>query len=116
MRWRLCGSVVGVALVCTVFQPPARTAGGEFFVASNGAPWGTGTMANPWDLQTALNHPPAVQAGATIWLRGGVYYGSFTSRLRGSSGAPIVVRNYQGERVTLDNASDCDTLNAVSSY
>ncbi len=64
-------------------------------------------MARPWDLQTALKHPSSVRAGDTIWLRGGVYSprspfsSGFHSYLTGNSGAPIIVRQYPGERATL---------------
>src|ERR1700736_1218232 len=43
------------------------------YVAENGTPGGDGTISRPWDLQTALNHPAAVQPGDTIWVRGGTY-------------------------------------------
>ncbi len=59
-------------------------------------------MTNPWALQTALAQPAAVHPGDTIWLRGGTYTGLFTSHLTGTSSQPIVVRQYPGERATLD--------------
>ncbi len=59
-------------------------------------------MTNPWALQTALAQPAAVHPGDTIWLRGGTYTGMFTSHLTGTSSQPIVVRQYPGERATLD--------------
>ena len=40
--------------------------------------------------------------GDTIWLRGGTYTGNFTSYLTGTASLPIVVRQYPGERATLD--------------
>jgi len=60
----------------------------------------------PWDLQTALSGGHGnVQPGDTVWLRGGIYQGSFVSSLTGSATAPIVVRPYAHERVTFDGAS-----------
>ncbi len=44
--------------------------------------------------------------GATIWLRGGVYRGAFTSYLSGSSQSPITLRQYPGERATIDGAGN----------
>jgi hypothetical protein len=44
-----------------------------------------------------------VKPGDTIWVHGGVYNGVFTSTLNGSPDKPIVVRQYPGERATLDN-------------
>jgi hypothetical protein len=77
----------------------------DFYVSPAGttstAP-GTGTITNPWALQTALAQPAAVHPGDTIWLRGGTYTGLFTSYLTGTSSLPIVVRQYPGERARLD--------------
>jgi PKD repeat protein len=77
----------------------------DFYVSPAGttstAP-GTGTVTNPWALQTALAQPAAVHPGDTIWLRGGTYTGLFTSYLTGTSSLPIVVRQYSGERARLD--------------
>src|SRR5512143_555213 len=74
----------------------------DFYVAPNGSASGNGSIGSPWNLQTALNQPSAVQPGDTIWLRGGTYVGHFTSNLNGNSSSPITVRQYAGERATLD--------------
>jgi hypothetical protein len=77
----------------------------EFYVSPQGTPFGDGSIIRPWDLQTALNQPPAVQPGDTIWLRGGTYAAPrLASSLTGTAGAPIIVRQYPGERATLDGA------------
>ena len=58
-----------------------------------------------------------MQPGDTVWLRGGTYAGSFSSSLTGSSSAPIIVRQYPGERATLDvGASQNDVLTVNGSY
>ncbi len=74
----------------------------DFYVAPAGSPSGNGSIGSPWDLQTALNQPSTVHAGDTIWLRGGTYTGHFTNNLNGSSSSPIIVRQYAGERATID--------------
>jgi hypothetical protein len=74
----------------------------EFYVSPGGLGSNTGTASSPWDLATALSQPAAVKPGDTIWLRGGTYRGTFTSRLTGTSSNPIVVRQYPGERATID--------------
>jgi len=74
----------------------------QFYVAPNGRPDGDGSIERPWDLVTALAQPDVVKPGDTIWLRGGVYRGTFTSRLTGTPAAPIIVRQYPGERATID--------------
>ena len=77
----------------------------SFYVSPTGTTstaQGTGTITNPWALQTALSQPAVVHPGDTIWLRGGTYTGHFTSYLTGTASQPIVVRPYPGERATLD--------------
>ena len=76
----------------------------EFHVRTTGTATGNGSSTNPWNLQTALNHPASVLPGDTIWLHGGVYAGAFTSTLQGTALAPIKVRSYPEEWAILDNA------------
>ncbi|MCX7642302.1 MAG: right-handed parallel beta-helix repeat-containing protein [Armatimonadetes bacterium] len=90
---RLKGFLV-VALLTVVLTAAIAE---EFYVAPNGSPHGDGSINNPWDLQTALNHPPQVKPGDIIWLRGGIYVGCFSSKLRGTEEKPIIVRSYPGE-------------------
>lgn len=73
-----------------------------FFVSPTAGTGGDGSIDNPWSLEHALSQPSAVRPGDTIWLRGGTYRGGLTSTLQGTAEAPIVVRAYPGERVTLD--------------
>lgn len=74
-----------------------------FYVSPSGTSGGDGSASRPWNLQTALSGASGrIQPGDTVWLRGGTYVGSFTSSLRGTAAAPIVVRQYPGERATID--------------
>lgn len=82
-------------------------------------------MANPWDLDTALgspsgSQPASVQPGDTIWLLPGTYVPStsdgFYSHVNGTASAPVIVRNYQGGRVTLDGGTGFAALTANGSY
>jgi hypothetical protein len=83
----------------------AAPSGRGFYVSPGGSSSGSGTMDDPWDLATALSQPSSVHPGDTIWLRGGTYRGIYESSLTGSPDAPIVVRQYPGERATLDGGS-----------
>jgi len=96
----------------------AAAAAAEFYVAVNGRPSAEGSLSNPWDLATALAHPAAVKPGDTIWLRGGTYRGAFTSTLTGTASAPIKVRQYPGERATIDggNSNGLTILFTMGSY
>ncbi len=82
---------------------PAAAA--EFHVSPSGSPAGNGSARRPWDLATAFAAPAAVRPGDTIWLHGGVYRGKFTSLLRGTPAARVVVRSFPGERATLDGGT-----------
>lgn len=80
--------------------------GASFHVKTNGTASGNGSITNPWNLQTALNHPSRVAPGDTIWIHEGTYKGIFTSNIWGRANAPIVVRAMPGKEVILDgNAS-----------
>lgn len=76
----------------------------DFYAAPGGSASGNGSATSPWDLQTALNQTVA-RPGDTIWLRGGVYHGTFSSYLNGTASAPILVRQYPGERATIDGGN-----------
>ena len=104
-RWLLVAA-------CALAHRTAAAA--DFYVAPNGSPSGNGSIGSPWDLQTALNQPSSVHAGDTIWLRGGTYTGHFTSNLNGSSSSPIIVRQYAGERATIDGYYDSSTNPAIT--
>jgi hypothetical protein len=49
-----------------------------------------------------------IQAGDTIWMRGGTYLGDFRTALAGTQGRPIVFRQYPGERATIDGTLRAD--------
>ena len=75
----------------------------DFYVSAKGSRQGDGSMGSPWDLQTALNQPAAVQPGDTVWLRAGAYVvpnGGWFYNLKGTAQSPVNdVRGWCGERV-----------------
>lgn len=89
---------------------PAPTTGAQFYASASGHPNADGSFGRPWDLATALAHPPQIKPGDTIWVRGGTYPAQ-TGTLSGTADKPIIVRAYPGERVTIDFE-----LNANGSY
>src|ERR1700676_1605976 len=101
---------VQLTLVVTASTPPPTPSptggGGQHYAAPNGTPFGDGSSSHPWDLQTALNQPSSVvQPGDAIWLRNGVYGNGgtiFQSNLNGTSTQLITVRQYVGERATVN--------------
>ena len=84
------------------FVPPSRT-GRHFYAAPDGSPQGGGNPGQPWDLATALSR---LEAGDTVFLRGGTYltgadFGTsadswYCSR-SGTAAAPIAIYASPGE-------------------
>ncbi len=96
----------------TAVQDTNPTTG--IFVAPDGRPGNRGSKRSPLDLASALAPRSPVRPGDTIWLRGGVYRGAFESAINGAAGAPITVRAYPGERVTLDCADRAQALPMIT--
>ncbi len=83
----------------------------DFYVSTTATGNGNGSIENPWQLQQALNSPAAITSPTDtirIWIRGGVYLNMFNSQTsfncftNGTATSPIIFRNYQKERVTID--------------
>jgi uncharacterized protein YjdB len=81
---------------------PAPTERVGFYVAPSGSSGGNGTKASPWDLNSVLGGSKSIPAGDTVWVRGGTYTGQYYAYLNGSASAPVVIRQYPGERATID--------------
>jgi uncharacterized protein YjdB len=93
----------GKAASAAVTVTASSTVHKGWYAAPNGSSSGAGTMSSPWSLATALAGAGGkVQPGDTIWLRGGTYTGKQVSTVAGVSGKPVVIRQYPGERATLD--------------
>ncbi len=101
-----------------IITPPINIPKG-FFVSTNGTSSANGSITNPIDLQTALNHPNFIKPGDTIWLREGIYSHApqgatvnpanqgwiFFSKLTGNATNPIIVRSYPNEHVVINGGA-----------
>jgi hypothetical protein len=102
--------MTGRGVAVTVFAAMLVASAGwsaEWFVAPDGKGANAGTRESPWELAAALSGGKAVQPGDTIWLREGLYAapnGTYECRLHGTAEKPIIVRDYRGERATVDGA------------
>lgn len=95
------------------FSTITDVAGNQWHVTTDGTSEGDGSIENPWDLATALAQPLSVQPGDTIWVHAGTYAGVFTSTLTGTASSPIVLRNYNNERVIIDGESSNSSVITV---
>ncbi len=80
-----------------------------YFVSPSGSSGASGSESSPMSLSAALSGGNGkIQPGDTVWLRQGTYSGNFNSTLSGSSSAPIIVRQYPGERATINGTMNVD--------
>lgn len=96
-------------------------AGHQWFVSPSGQGSAAGTQGDPLDLATTLAGAAGrIHAGDKIWLRAGTYHppnpNGFNSTIAGTAALPIVIRNYQGERATLDGKGSEITLSVNGGY
>jgi hypothetical protein len=115
-------AVLGVlALSGTILQTarpveiivPENPSGRSLYVALDGKPYNDGTKERPYDIETVFRNSTIAQPGDVVWLRGGTYKVAITSELVGKPDAPIVVRQYPGERAILDAASRTESALTV---
>jgi hypothetical protein len=85
---------------------PGLSMAADHYVSPGGSPSGDGSIGNPWDLQTACAPAAAIKPGDTVWLRGGTYgsggSSSISCQIAGTSSQPVYVRQYPGERATIN--------------
>lgn len=105
--WLVKLAVAGlIAVLTSPGAIRAQSAPREWYVSPSGLPSNDGSAARPLSLAAALGGSSPARPGDTIWLRGGTYVGNFTSSLTGTPSAPIMVKQYPGERATLDGVPD----------
>ena len=98
---------------------------GQFHVTPAATAGGNGTLASPWQLQSALTQTAAVHPGDTIWVHGGSYINptngqdhvAWMSTISGTAAQPVIVSAYPGEHPSLDgaNSQQNDILRVVGS-
>lgn len=112
---RLTHATLAVAFLTASTASSATAA--EYFVSPSGSSSAPGTRTQPLDLATALSARSVAKPGDTIWVLGGRYVGPFVSYLSGTPNAPIVVRQFPGERATLESAgSNADLLTVYGQW
>ncbi len=90
--------------VLCVLLIPLGILGNDLYVSPDGTPLGPGTMAQPYDLATALSGQVG-QAGDTVWLSGGNYViGHIDTKIEGAPGQPLTFRQMPGEWARVDGS------------
>src|SRR6185436_5894592 len=83
---------------------PLGIQGNDLHVSPDGTPSGLGTIAEPYDLATALSGQVG-QPGDTFWLgRGDYVIGHIDTKIAGAPGQPITFRQLPGERARVDGS------------
>lgn len=95
-----------------------RLSAAQWYAATTGVSGNTGSLASPWDLQTALNKTNTIANGDTLYLRAGTYSHAPQAETSVDPGyifqcdifstatnAPIIVRPYPGEIVRIDGGA-----------
>jgi hypothetical protein len=95
--------------------PPPSGDHAGYYVSPAGTSGGDGSKSRPWNFATALSGAAGkVQPGDTVWMLGGTYRGTFVSTVSGTSGKPVVIRQYPGERALIDGAGAARTATVLN--
>ena len=96
-----------LAVIALAHAPCALAA--DWHVTTNGVPDGSGTEAAPWNIRSALDGRHKIEPGDTLWIHQGRYKAEpkvggtgFVVKLVGRDGAPVQVRAWKDQRVTID--------------
>lgn len=90
----------------------AQRSGMIYYVAKNGNDANPGTLESPW--LTIQHAAETVNAGDTVYIRGGVYNEHVHVASNGSPGAYIVLSAYPNERPIIDGTGVTETQNGIS--
>ena len=83
-----------------VSGPAMVSTGSIYYVAPSGSDANPGTLSQPW--QTISKAAGTVNAGDTVYIRGGTYQESNSFYTSGTQAAPITISGYPGEVATID--------------
>lgn len=106
-------------LLAIVLLVPAAQAG-TYYVATNGSDTtGDGSLTNPWAtisyaVQTSTVYGDLTNnRGATIYVRGGIYYGPVAVWVNGTATGRLVISAYPDEHPILDGSANMGTVTDV---
>ena len=80
----------------------AKPNGGSFYVATDGDDSGSGSQGQPW--RTIQHAAETMEAGDTVYIRGGVYNEHVSTVRDGSANSYIVFSAYEDETPVIDGS------------
>jgi hypothetical protein len=81
-----------------------RAQAADLYVSPTGTVAGPGTLAQPYNLTTAISGRVGT-AGDTFWLRGGIHkIGHISTTIHGAAGKPITFRQMPGGKARVDGS------------
>jgi hypothetical protein len=83
-----------------VSEPTMVTTGNIYYVSPSGDDANPGSISQPW--QTIKQAARMINAGDTVYIRGGTYHENNIFSANGTQIAPITISGYPGEVVTID--------------
>lgn len=102
-------------ILCALCVIRAR-AGEQLVVSPTGVPDAAGTLESPLDLATGLSK---LGPDVVLWIRGGLYTvdSGITISRGGAAGHPAILRNYNGERVSIEgNTGSAAVITIVAEH
>jgi hypothetical protein len=95
----LIGTVIYAITANNKKEVGAVTISKQLFVATDGNDESDGSKETP--LRTIQAAVDQAKAGTTIYIRGGTYFGSVEVNHSGKKAMPLIIRNYDNEKVTI---------------
>ncbi len=92
--------IVFLAVSTASLNEKQVTAGNIYYVANNGNDSYPGTITQPW--RTIYKAANTIQAGDTVYLRGGTYYEANIFYPHGTENAPITIAGYPNEAAIIN--------------
>lgn len=90
--------------------------GAHYYISATAPGGGNGSFSSPWTLKEALvTNVATPAAGSRLWLRRGRYLAKVATSLQGSSSAQTWLREYPGERATIDGGWFTTTTSSIAS-
>ncbi len=97
-------SIVMILLLNSTSQVFSQTSSSVYYVSQNGSDNNPGTLAYPWKTLSFSGNQ--IEAGDTLYIRGGIYQENFKITNDGEPANPITLLNYNNEEVIIDGINN----------